>query len=150
MTSSLHSTPLFNCTKLLQQSDRRIPHLCQRKVLSKTNSWTTVEGDICPGDGSPSFPSRGIEVFDGGSKKVFSSLHAHCGVGNGGVGWDGNWLEISGFVGGGGTSLPWGPPPVGRVVSTNDVLTLKGTMGYKRRANFRVARWEGTFVETPL
>jgi len=95
MTSPLHPTPLLNRPKLLQDPDRRMSHLCQRKVLSETNSWATVEGDICPGDRDPGFPSGRIEVVDSGSEKIFSSLHTHCGVRNFGAGCDGDWLRIS-------------------------------------------------------
>lgn len=114
MTSPLHPTPLLNRFKLLQYPDSRISHLRQCKVLSETDTWTTVERNVCPGNRGPGFPSRGVEVVNSGSKEVIATLHAHCRVGNGGARCNSNWLWISVFTEGGEYVVASGTTPAGK------------------------------------
>ena len=39
---------VLDAGKPLQQSHKRVPHLCQRKLLPDADPRAAVEGDICP------------------------------------------------------------------------------------------------------
>jgi hypothetical protein len=136
MFPSSPPTPLLDLLKNLTNPSNDISHLCQRKVLSQANSWTPVKGDICPWDGRPRLPPRGIEIVYGGAEEVLSPLHDVRGVNTHCPLWH-QYRLPSEWNAKGYTYFPWGPPPKGSDVSTRAVRLLCGTMGYNRRVSFK-------------
>lgn len=129
---------LRNGFEPLQYSHDGISHLSQGELLSDTDPWTTIEGDICPGLRRPFVPTlRTVlgnvwEFWGFGWVQIGPALHVQRRVRDRGI-FQYAWkyvshlcLKLEGMQGEPIGCNPSGPPPVGKVVSFKANLTCVG------------------------